>query len=109
MARVRIYYRTESIRVGTPEGTAAPRYTFEELPGPTSGDDAGVLGHVEVGETTSFEVEIPDDAAMYFEGDGYVEDSFGNRLSALEVVMKADRNDPGYRRIDAESPRVDPW
>jgi hypothetical protein len=101
---IHIYYRTESIRVGAPEGTAVRKYSFTGQPQP-GGPDAtsGVVG---VRGTGSVEVVIPDDVSVHPEEGGYAEGPDRQRLGALQVVLKAARAEGGYRLVDPESARA---
>jgi hypothetical protein len=101
---IRIYYRTESIRVGAPQGTAVRKYSFTGQP--QAGDPDGTSADVGVRGTGSIEVEIPDDVSVHLEEDGYAEGPDRERLGALQVVFKAARGECGYRLVDAESART---
>jgi hypothetical protein len=101
---IRIYYRTESSRVGAPEGTAIRKFSFTEPS--RAGDPDGTSAAVGVRATGSVEVEIPDDVTVHLEEGGYTLGPDGARLGALQVVFKAARGDGGYRLVDPESARA---
>jgi hypothetical protein len=101
---IRIYYRTESIRAGAPQGTAVRKYSFTGQPQP--GDPDAASGAVGVRATGSVEVEIPDDVSVRVEEGGYAEGPDRQRLGALQVVLKAARAEDGYRLVDPESARA---
>jgi hypothetical protein len=101
---IRIYYRTESTRVGASQGTAVRKYGFTAQS--QAGDPDETSAVVGVRGTGSIEVEIPDDVSVHLEEGGYAEGPDRGRLGALQVVFKAARGEGGYRLVDVESARA---
>jgi hypothetical protein len=101
---IRICYRTESSRIGAPQGTAVRKYSFTGQP--QAGDPDGTSAVVGVRGTGSVEVEIPDDVSVHLEAGVYAEGPGPERLGALQVVLKAAQGENGYRLVDPESARA---